>query len=130
MSSKSPKTPQTTPKPRLPANVNTTIVTAKPSIADSDPHRERIETLQKTYEMYSSKLKMLQKEMERATDGNYDGADNQEGHDQRSVQEIESELGHVEKQRYEAGLMLSRAYKKRRESVGSTDFWVRGVGIA
>lgn len=131
MSNDSPKTPPYSAHKhvRLPSNVNTSIATGKSFNLETDSALQKIESMQKTYNSYSNQMKELQHELDQSRESRKKAGKSDKA--QLHVEtEIEEALGQVEKARHEAGLLLSRLYKKRRESMGASDYWVRSVGIA
>lgn len=130
-SNRSPKAPNLVEKQeRVPKNVNTTVVTAKPAFSLSDPFMNRIETLQRSYDLLSDKVRLLTEELEAVNVNSKKAGVNSTNQDNNYVLQLAADLELAEKQRYEAGLLLSRAYKRGRDSSGGTEFWVRSVGIA
>jgi hypothetical protein len=112
----------------LPANANTTIPTncklnvAKNIVFSAKPseNERHIEQLQHNYDMLSRKVKQLRQQKQLAlANADSGGAE---------INDF-SNLEQTEKQRYEAGLLLNRAYKRQRDRNGATEFWVRSVGL-
>lgn len=87
----------------------------------------RIESLQRVYDSHTQTIKLLHKELRacEAADGVIVVGSEPSG--QRTSEQISMELDLAEKNRYEVGLHLNRAYKPWRETGG--EFWNRGVGI-
>lgn len=85
-------------------------------LSENDRH---IEQLQYNYDMLSNKVKKLRQQKQLALASADIGGDAYDF----------SKLEQTEKQRYEAGLLLNRAYKRQRDRSGAAEFWVRSVGI-
>lgn len=106
----------------------TTSPTSEPVTVSS-----RFEALESVYNHCYRKVKTLRQELEKAKNSekekNTAAIKESIRQHHRSIQEIELELAAAEKERYESGLLLNRAYQRQRE-YGGTDFWVRSVGIA
>lgn len=120
-----------TPKPLKETQPFANVTTSPTS--DSDPVSPRVEALEAVYNQCFRKVKTLRQELERASNDEKEkdktGTEESMEQQHRSIQDIELDLAAAEKERYESGLLLNKAYQRQRKS-GGTDFWVRSVGIA
>lgn len=111
---------------KLPANTNNSVSAARKSntsnacSTEGSKEQKSIERLQHNYNMLLKKVKQLRQQKQLIVDDKSNITDEQN---------ISFELELVEKQRHEAGILLSRAYKRQRDRSGETEFWVRSVGI-
>lgn len=87
----------------------------------------RIESLQRVYDSHTQTIKLLHKELRACESADGVIVVGSEPSGRRTSEQISMELDLAEKNRYEVGLHLNRAYKPWRETGG--EFWNRGVGI-
>lgn len=111
---------------KLPANTNKSVSavrkwnTSNACSTECSKEQRNIERLQRNYDMLLKKVKKLRQRKQLIVNDKSNINDEQN---------LLFELEQVEKQRHEAGMLLSRAYKRQRDRSGETEFWVRSAGI-